>query len=290
LRRISAIFMVTIAMFSAAIAASGQQAAKKAPPAAATFAPVEQWKAAVLASNAAKLSALYSANPAARVILTSGETNAQADVEFWTGLKARGLKLDIAQSVPTETGLQQVVFQAEISSPTQNKGQPVYVLSGQLWQKQGEQWRIVAARRGDTTKLLQPMTTEKEIYTPGLNAHEEIAHALKLAAQQHKRVLIVFGADWCYDCHVLDLAFRRPDVAAVLTPNYEVVHVDVGEGDKNQDIMKEYQVPMARGIPAAAVLDANGKLMFSQKDGEFEKARSMGPDELVAFLNKWKAS
>ena len=63
----------------------------------------------------------------------------------------------------------------------------------------------------------------------------------------------------------------------------------MGEGDKNQDIMKEYQVPMARGIPAVAVLDANGKLVFSQKDGEFEKARSMGPDELVAFLNKWKA-
>jgi hypothetical protein len=290
LRRILAIFMVTFAVFSAGLAASGQQAAKKAPPAAATFAPVEQWKAAVLAGDAAKLGALYSANPAARVILTSGETNAQADVVFWTGLKARSLKLDIAQSVPTETGLQQVVFQAEISSPTQNKGQTVYVLSGQLWQKQGEQWRIVATRRGDTTKLQQPMTTDKELYVPGLNAHEEIAHALTLAGQKHRRVLIVFGANWCYDCHVLDLAFQRPDVAAVLTPNYEVVHVDVGEGNKNQDIMKEYQVPMARGIPAVAVLDANGKLVFSQKDGEFEKARSMGPDELVAFLNKWKAS
>jgi hypothetical protein len=66
--------------------------------------------------------------------------------------------------------------------------------------------------------------------------------------------------------------------------------VDVGEGNKNQDIMQQYQVPMARGIPAVAVLDANGKLVFSQKDGEFEKARSMGADELVTFLNKWKAS
>ena len=291
MRRISAIFMVTFAIFSVAVAASGQQAAKKAAPASTVpFAPVEQWRAAVLSGDAAKLAALYSSNPAARVILTSGETNAQADVAFWTGLKARSVKLDIAQSVPTETGLQQVVFQAEISSPTQNKGQTVYVLSGQLWQKQGEQWHIVATRRGDTTKLLQPISTDKEIYLPGLNAHEEIAHALKLAAQQHKRVLIVFGANWCYDCHVLDLAFRRPDVAAALTPNYEVVHVDVGEGDKNQGIMKEYQVPMARGIPAVAVLDANGKLVFSQKDGEFEKARSMGPDDLIALLNKWKAS
>ena len=279
---------IAYVVFGATLAASGQQAAKKTAQNAAAFAPLEQWKAAVLAGDAAKLRALYSTNPEARVILSLGETNAQADVAFWTGLKARSVKLDIAQSVTTDTGLQQVVFQAEISSAAQNKGQTVYVLGGQLWQKQGEQWRIVATRRGDTTRLQQPISTDKEIYVPGLNAHDEIAHAVKLAAQQHKRVLIVFGANWCYDCHVLDLAFRRPDVAAVLTPNYEVVHVDVGEGNKNQDIMRQYQVPMARGIPAIAVLDGNGKLLYSQKGGEFEKARALGPDDLVAFLNKWK--
>jgi len=121
-----------------------------------------------------------------------------------------------------------------------------------------------------------------------LNAHEEIAHALKLASQQHKRVLVVFGANWCYDCHVLDLAFHRPDVAAVLGPNFEVVHVDVGQGDKNQDIMQQYQVPMARGIPAIAVLASDGKLLYAQKGGEFEKARGLGPEDVLAFLNKWK--
>ena len=275
-------------IFGSALGASGQQAAKKAPLAAATFAPLEQWKAAVLAGDAAKLRVLYSTNPEARVILTSGETNAQADVAFWIGLKARSVKLQIAQSTSPETGVQQVAFQAEILSAAQNKPKTIYVLDGQLWQKQGEQWRIAATRRGDITRLQQPLSTNKEIYVPGLNAHAEIAQALKLAAQQHKRLLIVFGANWCYDCHVLDLAFRRPDVAAVLTSNYEVVHVDVGEGDKNQDIMQQYQVPMARGIPAIAVLDSGGKLLYSQKSGEFEKARALGPDDLVTFLNKWK--
>jgi thioredoxin 1 len=273
------------AVFACALGMSGQKAPAKAQQAGATFAPLEQWKAAVLAGDAAKLRALYSTNPEARVILTSGETNAQADIAFWTGLKARGIKLDMAQS---KAGTQQVAFQAEIRSAAQSKLQTVYVIDGQLWQKQGETWRIVATRRSDVTRLQQPLSTNHEIYVPGLNAHEEIAHALKLAAQQHKRVLVVFGANWCYDCHVLDLAFHRADVAALLTPNYEVVHVDVGQGDKNQDIMQQYQVPMARGIPAVAVLDASGKLLYSQKSGEFEKARALGPDDLVAFLNKWK--
>ena len=69
-----------------------------------------------------------------------------------------------------------------------------------------------------------------------------------------------------------------------------MVHVDVGEYDKNLDIMQQYQVPKARGIPAIAVLDASGKLLYSQKGGEFEKARSLAPEDLVTFLNKWKPS
>jgi len=289
--RISMVAAVVLVSTSGVVAhAAGQKAPPKASQTGVTFAPLAQWKAAVLAGDAPKLRALYSANPTARVILTSGETNAEADVAFWTGLKAHGLKLDIAQSTSPETGVQQVVFQAEILSAAQNKLQAVYITTGQLWQKQGDQWRIAATKRSDVSRLQQPLATNQEIYVPGLNAHAEIAHALRLASQQHKRVLVVFGANWCYDCHVLDLAFHRPDVASVLTPNFEVVHVDVGQGDKNQDIMKQYQVPMARGIPALAVLDAEGRLLYSQRGGEFEKARSLGPEDLMAFLNKWKPS
>jgi hypothetical protein len=254
----------------------------------ATFPPLDQWKAAVISGDPAKLRSLYSTNPAARVVLASGETNADTDIAFWMGLKAKRITLDLAQSASPQADLQQVAFEAEVLSTADGKSRTVYVIDGQLWQKQGDQWRIAATKRSDLSRLQQPLSTDKEIYVPGLNAHVEIADALKKAAQQHKRVLLVFGANWCYDCHVLDLAFHRPDVAAVLGPNYEVVHVDVGQGDKNQDIMKQYQVPMAKGIPAIAVLDSDGKVLYSQQGGEFEKARALAPEDVLAFLNKWK--
>ena len=254
----------------------------------ATFAPVEQWKAAVVSGDAGKLRALYSANPAARVVLSSGETNAETEVAFWIGLKAKRIKLDVVQSASPQQDSQQVAFEAEVLSAADGKLRTVYVIDGQLWQKQGDQWRIAATKRSDVSRLQQPLSTDKEIYVPELNAHVEIADALKKASQQHKRVLLVFGANWCYDCHVLDLAFHRPDVTAVLNPNFVVVHVDVGQGDKNQDIMKQYQVPMAKGIPAIAVLDNDGKLLYSQQGGEFEKARALAPEDVLAFLNKWK--
>ena len=164
----------------------------------------------------------------------------------------------------------------------------MYITEGQLWQQQGEQWRLAATKRSDPTRLQQPTSTSKVIYAPGLDAHAEIKQALALASKEHKRVLVVFGANWCYDCHVLDLAFHRPDVETVLHQNYEVVHVDVGEGNKNQDLMEQYQVPMKKGIPAIAVLDGAGKLLYSQRGGEFEKARALAPEDVLAFLNQWK--
>jgi hypothetical protein len=265
-----------------------QKSTNSSKPQLASFPPLEQWKAAVVAGDAAKLRALYSTNPAARIVLASGEAGTDTDIAFWIGLKAKRIKLDVAQSASPQAGLQQVAFEAEVLSAADGKIHTIYVVDGQLWQQQGDQWRIAATKRGDISRLQQPLSTDKQIYVPGLNAHVEIADALKQAAKQHKRVLLVFGANWCYDCHVLDLAFHRPDVAAVLGPNFEVVHVDVGQGDKNQDIMKQYQVPMARGIPAIAVLDSDGKLLYSQTGGEFEKARSLAPEDLLAFLNKWK--
>ena len=282
-RRVARTLSFVIATLSALCL--GQALPQPTPKPVAAFPPLEQWKAAVLSGNVTTLQALYSSNPPAQVATAAGASNVTSEVAFWTGLKARRMKLTVIQSESPQPGVQQIVFQAEIHT---SANQTLYVTEGQLWQKQGEQWRVAGTKRSDAAKLQQPASTSKVIYVPGVDAHAEIKQALQLAAKSHKRVLVVFGANWCYDCHVLDLAFHRPDVAGVLQQNYEVVHVDVGEGDKNQDLMTEYQVPMKRGIPAIAVLDSNGKLLYSQKGGEFEKARALSPEDVLQFLNKWK--
>ncbi len=126
------------------------------------------------------------------------------------------------------------------------------------------------------------------IYNETIDAHVEIKEALAKAVAEHKRVIVVFGANWCFDCHVLDKVFHRPDAASIIAANYVVVHIDIGKGEKNQDLMTKYEVPMKRGIPGVAVLDSNGKLIYSQKNGEFENARAMAPADIIAFLDKWK--
>jgi hypothetical protein len=253
--------------------------------------PFEQWKDFVLKSDSMGLKTLYSTNPVAQIKVGSDrDLDISGDVRFWTGMKAKSMKIDVLQSGESQVqpGTYQILFRAEIQLAEEGKEKTFYITEGQLWRQQDKEWKLILAKRTEPSRLEQPADSKKNIYPATADAHADIKKALEKAGKEHKRVLVVFGANWCYDCHVLDLAFERDDIAPLVEANYEVVHVDVGEGDKNQDLMKEYQVPMDRGIPAIAVLDSTGKVLFSQKNGEFEKARALGPEDLVNFLEQWK--
>jgi ketosteroid isomerase-like protein len=250
------------------------------------FAPLDQWRSAILAGDATVLKAFYSTDPAAQIEAKGVAAGADADVSFWLGLKARSMKLEIVR-LRSRPDAESVIFKAEVQTGLPNS-QTVNVTDAQGWRKQGEQWRIVGAERTDAPHLTQPSDMKKNLYPPDADAHAEIKEAEAKAATGHKRVLLVFGANWCYDCHVLDLAFHRADFAAVMA-GYEVVHVDIGDdGKKNADVAKQFDVALDKGVPALGVAESDGKVVIGQKNGEFEDARSLTPQALLEFLNKWK--
>src|SRR6266852_3031537 len=78
-------------------------------------------------------------------------------------------------------------------------------------------------------KPLAKPTEKRDIYPANVNAKAEIAEALANAAKTHRRVILVFGGNWCYDCHVLDAAFHSPEIAPTLDKNFVVVHVNMGK-------------------------------------------------------------
>jgi thioredoxin 1 len=287
-KRVVLFFVLAMLISAAGTLRSQSQASKVALRSEASFAPLEAWRLAIIQGNETRLASLYSQDPPAQVVSARGSGGAPDDVQFWTDFHAARMKLKVLKSESPQPGVQQILFEAEVHSRRASSETVLYVTQVQRWMQQSGEWRIVATQRTDPARLEQPVSTDKEIYPADVDAHAEIKEALEKAAAQNKRLILVFGANWCYDCHVLDLAFHRPDLAPVLEKNYVLIHVDIGKGDKNQDLMQQYQVPMAKGIPALAVLDATGKLLVSQKNGEFEKARSMSPEDLLAFLNKWK--
>jgi thioredoxin 1 len=128
----------------------------------------------------------------------------------------------------------------------------------------------------------------RDIYPDPTEAKADLAAGLKTAAQSHKRILLDFGGNWCGDCQVLDIYFHNPENLPILEKNFVLIHINVGHMDENLDIAGEYQVPLSKGVPAVAVLSEKGKLLYSQKTGEFEKMRHMEPSSVTSFLVQWK--
>jgi thioredoxin 1 len=277
--------VVALVFCVAALASALAQTATSAPADAASFPPFQQWTGAVLTGDAATLKSFYSTDPPAQVSVKTQQFPADAEINFWLDQKVRTMKVEIVRLV-VNPDRASVIFRGALVS---SDGHSMNVTDAQGWRKQGDSWRIVGIERTDNPVLKQPSDMKKNIYPDDADAHAEIKEAEEKAAKEHKRVLLVFGANWCFDCHVLDLAFHGPQLAPVVDANYEVVHVDLGPDEKkNPDLVKEFEIPLNKGIPALAVAEADGTLVVSQKNGEFEDARGMTPEALAEFLNKWK--
>jgi len=282
MRRLTLFF---IALFMAT-AASAHQAASTA-----SFGPFEKWRSAVLAGDSSALGALYTKSPAPDITGPGKKPMPILDeIAFWSAFKSQGLTnlsaLIVQQEQPTPD-IHTLVVQLTLTMKQGTTSKKEFVATVQNWFRQGDQWYLGVATHTAATRLRQPLEN-KEIYPQGVDANQEIAETLRIASAARKRVLLVFGGNWCFDCHVLDEAFHSPEIAPTLNKSFVVAHIDIGQMDKNLDIAKKYDIPLERGVPAIAVLDSDGKLLFSQKRGEFEAARSMAPEDILAFLNKWK--
>jgi thiol:disulfide interchange protein len=126
----------------------------------------------------------------------------------------------------------------------------------------------------------------KNLYSETSDAHADIAAALVQARREHKRVILDFGGNWCGDCQLLDIYYHQSPNAELLAKNFIVVHVNIGHMDKNVDVAKKYNVPITKGVPALAVIDAHGNLLYSEHEKEFEHTT---PEAVTAFLKRWKA-
>jgi thioredoxin 1 len=126
------------------------------------------------------------------------------------------------------------------------------------------------------------------VYPDGAQAKADIAAALVRAGKEKKRVLLDFGGNWCGDCQVLAIYFRDNANRNLLETNYVLVPVNIGQYDENLDIARRYGVPVDKGVPALAVLDAAGQVVYSQRNHEFSAMRTMDSASVTAFLLQWK--
>jgi thioredoxin len=122
-------------------------------------------------------------------------------------------------------------------------------------------------------------------YDERADATADVQHALTAARTDHRRVLLVFGANWCADCRALDQAMHGSS-EQLIKGKFDVVKIDVGNFDKNLELAARYGNPIKNGIPAVVVLGADERVIYSTKGGELADARKMGDQGIYDFLSQ----
>jgi len=123
-------------------------------------------------------------------------------------------------------------------------------------------------------------------YDESADARADIQRALVAAKAANLPVLVVFGANWCADCKVLDGAFKSGPAAALIGARFQVVKVNVGRFNVNTDVADAYGVPLKQGIPTVAVLSPQGQVVYASTGGELADARHMGDQAIYDFFVK----
>jgi len=127
-------------------------------------------------------------------------------------------------------------------------------------------------------------------YNEAADAKLDIKQALTQAATAKTSVIVVFGANWCGDCKMLDSAMKNGASAPLLSRDFKIVKVNVGHFDKNLDVAKSYGVPLEKGIPAVAIISTKNEVLYATRDGELADARKMGDNGIYEFFKRVTAS
>lgn len=139
---------------------------------------------------------------------------------------------------------------------------------------------LCSAVEASTSKSVESLP-----FNEAADVQAEIRAAMTQAAAEKKYVLLIFGANWCIDCRELSANMIKPPLSDLIRQRYVVVKVDIGNWNRNLDVVKAWGDPTAKGIPGVVVADPNGSTLYMTKAGEVANARWMGSEGLLKFFN-----
>ena len=128
------------------------------------------------------------------------------------------------------------------------------------------------------------LADERKPYNESADAKAEVRAALDSAKAGNKTVLIVFGANWCGDCKLLDMEMHQGELARLVKDRLVVVKVDVGRFDRNLDVANQYGKILKNGVPSVALVRADGSVAYQTNGGELADARKMGREGITTFF------
>jgi len=116
---------------------------------------------------------------------------------------------------------------------------------------------------------------------------KDALHAINLAKETDRNILIKIGGEWCGWCHKMDKFLKdNPDIYQKLHSNFVLLKVNVSDSNENADFMKG--LPPVEGYPHMYVTTATGKMLLSKDTAEFLDDESYSRTQWLTFIENWQ--
>ena len=139
--------------------------------------------------------------------------------------------------------------------------------------------------------LLAQAKATDAIFDPSADAKADIAAGMTKASVQHKRVLLMFGGNWCSWSKKMHGTFKDSKVAAMLRNEYVLVKVNIPEDfKKNIKVAQKYGSTIwDDGVPYLTILASDGKVIAHKATKPLRTGAEVDASKIWSFLNKHKA-
>ena len=106
--------------------------------------------------------------------------------------------------------------------------------------------------------------------------YDDLNKSIELASKYNKKVLIIFGADWCPYCKTL-----KKDISTLFIQKYIVSIIDI---DKNSGIVDEFKI---KGLPTSVVIDSAKKELARKIGYKKEEYENWLKQNTTDFSASW---
>jgi thioredoxin-related protein len=136
-----------------------------------------------------------------------------------------------------------------------------------------------------------PAKKPAPIYDEAADAEQLVEAAMARARKENRRVLLMYGGNWCGWCFKLDGTLKQdPKLRRKMMYEYDLVHVDIGRGDKHAALSARFGSEHKKhGYPYLTVIDGGGRTIAHQDTAELEDGPVHDPAKVLAFLEAHQA-
>ena len=99
--------------------------------------------------------------------------------------------------------------------------------------------------------------------------------------------IIIFGANWCPDCRILEGTLLLPTVKSFIDDNFSVIHIDVGKYDINMNLLELLGIPRQEGIPRVVIFGQENNILNMNSTDKWRSARQNKAQEIFDYFQSY---